>query len=63
MNNKRAREIMESPETINVTYNGEMIYIQNVDDTNDTARVYPLNNPEAEQDVPLRMLKEESTLH
>lgn len=63
MNNQRAREIMESPETINVTYNGEMIYIQNVDDTNDTARVYPLNNPEAEQDVPLRMLKEESTLH
>lgn len=63
MNNKRAREIMESPETINVTYNGEMIYIQNVDETNDTARVYPLNNPEAEQDVPLRMLKEESTLH
>lgn len=63
MNSQRAKEIVESSETINVTYNGEPIYIQNVDENSEMARIYPLNQPEAEQDVPLSTLKEEPRVH
>ncbi len=63
MNRQRAKEIIESPETINVTYHGEPIYIQNINESEETARIYPLSNPENEQDVPIRMLKEETTIH
>ncbi len=63
MNSQRAKEIIESPETIAVTYNEEPIYIQNVDESNETARVSSLNNPEIELDVPIRMLIEESNFH
>jgi small acid-soluble spore protein H (minor) len=58
MNAQRAKEIVESPETIPVTYNGEPIYIQHVDEKNETARIYPLNNPEDEKEVPVHTLKE-----
>lgn len=60
MNSQRAKEIVDSPENITVTYHDEPIYIQNVDETNDTARISALNNPEIELDVPIRMLKEDS---
>lgn len=63
MNTQRAQEIVESPKTINVTYNGEPIYIQNVDTSNQMARIYPISNPENEQEVPVRMLKEETNVH
>lgn len=60
MNKQRARDIVSSPDTVRVTYNGEPIYIQNVDEEQDTARIYPLDQPENEQSVPLNLLKEES---
>lgn len=60
MNAQRAKEIVESPETINVTFNGEPIYIQNVDDKQEVARIFPLNNPENEMDVPITQLKEDT---
>lgn len=53
MNKQRAEEIVASPTMINVTYNGAPIYIQNVDEKNETARIYPLDEPSSEQDVPL----------
>ncbi|MBO8155699.1 MAG: small acid-soluble spore protein H [Bacillaceae bacterium] len=59
MNTQRAREISESPRMINVTYNGEPIFIQHVDEENEMARIYPLNNPQNVQEVPVRSLKEE----
>ncbi|ALC83514.1 MULTISPECIES: small acid-soluble spore protein H [Bacillus] len=58
MNSQRAQEISESPVMANVTYNGIPIYIQHVDESNETARIYPLDNPENEQEVSLRSLKE-----
>ncbi|UFJ43046.1 small acid-soluble spore protein H [Brevibacillus humidisoli] len=59
MNPRRAQEIAASPVMANVTYNGLPIYIQHVDEQNETARIYPLDQPENEQEVPLYSLREE----
>lgn len=58
MNSQRAIEISESPDIQYVTYNGEHIYIQNVDEKNNTARIFPLGNPENEFDVDIDNLRE-----
>lgn len=59
MNKQRAQEIVESPETITVTYQGVPVYIQHVDEKKETARIYPLNQTEKEQEVPLHSLIEQ----
>jgi len=41
-----------------VEYNGVRIYIQHVDEQNETARIYPLDQPEQEMVVPVRTLSE-----
>lgn len=51
MNLQRAKEIAESPVMADVTFNGERIYIQNVDDEEGLARIYPLDNPQDEKQV------------
>lgn len=43
----------------NVSYNGTPIYIQQVNEADETARIYPLDQPENEQEVSLDSLKEE----
>ena len=58
MNKQRAKEIATSPILANVTYNDVPIYIQNVNENNETARIYPLDEPENEQNVPLTNLIE-----
>ena len=58
MNKQRAQEIAASPILANVTYNDVPIYIQNVNENNETARIYPLDEPENEQNVPLTNLIE-----
>ena len=58
MNIQRAQEIANSPDMKHVTYNGTPIYIQHVDPNNETARIYPLNQSENEQVVPLSSLVE-----
>lgn len=58
MNKQRAQEIVNSPEMVRVTYNGVPIFIQNVDENNETARIYPLDEPQNEQEVPLKQLAE-----
>lgn len=58
MNKQRAQEIAESGIMSHVTYEGVPIYIQHVND-NSTARIYPLDQPENEQDVPLNNLRED----
>ena len=58
MNKQRAQEIATSPILANVTYNEVPIYIQNANENNDTARIYPLDEPENEQNVPLTNLIE-----
>ncbi|MBP1154994.1 MULTISPECIES: small acid-soluble spore protein H [unclassified Paenibacillus] len=58
MNKLRASEIASSPVMANVTYEGIPIYIQHVDKQSETARIYPLGQPENEQQVPLNILVE-----
>ena len=58
MDKQRAKEITESPIMVNVTYNGVPIYIQQVDEQNNTAKIYPLDHPENHQQVSLTGLKE-----
>jgi len=58
MNIQRAKEIAQSPAMASVTYEGVPIYIQNVDEDNELARIYPLDQPENEQEVPLNSLVE-----
>ncbi|CAG7652222.1 small acid-soluble spore protein H [Paenibacillus allorhizosphaerae] len=58
MNKQRAAEIAVSPVMANVTLDGIPVYIQHVDETSETARVYPLDEPQNEQDVPLSSLTE-----
>lgn len=58
MNKLRASEIASSPVMANVTYEGIPIYIQHVDEQSEMARIYPLGQPENEQQVPLNSLVE-----
>jgi small acid-soluble spore protein H (minor) len=59
MNKQRAIEITNSPVMINVSYNGIPIYIQHVDEMDETARIYPINQPQNEQQVSLSSLNED----
>lgn len=58
MHAQRAQEIAASPVMANVTCNGVPIYIQHVDDKNETARIYPLDQPDKEEEVALSSLIE-----
>lgn len=58
MNIQRAREIAESGELAKVSFNGIPVYIQHVDDDGDTVRIYPLNDPQNEQNVSVQQLQE-----
>lgn len=58
MNKLRAAEIAASPDMVGVTCDGMPIYIQHVDESGETARIYPLGQPNNERDVPLSSLVE-----
>ncbi|MCA1009164.1 small acid-soluble spore protein H [Halobacillus halophilus] len=58
MNKQRAKEIASSPVMARVAFNNQPIYIQHVDETNGTARIYPINQPENELEVSLNELHE-----
>ncbi|MEH7415922.1 H-type small acid-soluble spore protein [Neobacillus drentensis] len=59
MNVGRAKEILESADMINVTYNGTPVIIQHVDEAAKMARIYTRKDPENEKDVPVLNLIEE----
>lgn len=59
MNVQRAQEIAASPVLADVLCNGMPIYIQHVDENKGTARIYPLDEPENEQEVTLANLNEQ----
>lgn len=59
VNVSRAKEILESAEMHQVTYEGTPVIIQNVDEQTKMARVYFRKNPEEERDVPVLNLIEE----
>ncbi|PYZ91816.1 H-type small acid-soluble spore protein [Salipaludibacillus keqinensis] len=58
MNKQRAEQIAQSPDMKNVMFNGTPIYIQHVDMDTDTARVFPLADPQKEFDVQVTSLIE-----
>ncbi|MBK1811914.1 H-type small acid-soluble spore protein [Clostridium sp. YIM B02505] len=59
MDRRRAEEILSSPDIINVTYKGEQIYIERIDDTKEIAYIHPLNQPTGSEQVPLGSLQEQ----
>jgi small acid-soluble spore protein H (minor) len=61
MNIFRAKEIASSPAMAKVTLNGIPVYIQHVDEETETARVFPLDEPQNEQSVSIRQLIEEGS--
>ncbi len=58
MDKQRAKQIADSPVMANVTYNDTVVYIQHVSEENDTVRIYPLGQPENEQNVSMSRLVE-----
>ncbi|MFA9556325.1 H-type small acid-soluble spore protein [Evansella sp. AB-rgal1] len=56
---KRVQEIIDSPNMINVRYNGIPVYIQEVLPNKETARVFPLDEMGNEQDVDIEGLVED----
>ncbi len=58
MNAGRAKQILESPKEIEVHYRGNPIWIQQVDETGNTARIYSKNEPENEMTVNVTLLDE-----
>jgi small acid-soluble spore protein H (minor) len=56
MDVNQAKEIAASPVMEDVKHNGVPIYIQHVDEARETARIYPLGNPDQELEVPVRSL-------
>ncbi|WP_416147971.1 H-type small acid-soluble spore protein [Salipaludibacillus sp. HK11] len=59
MDHKRAKEIIESPNMINVSYHGFPVYIEEVDDGTQTAVIFPLDEMDHQQKVDLEGLIEE----
>ncbi|WP_026580801.1 small acid-soluble spore protein H [Bacillus sp. J33] len=59
MNAQRAQEIASSSIMANVTYNGENIYIEHVDQQNGTATIHSLNDPNNKQSVSVTSLQEQ----
>jgi small acid-soluble spore protein H (minor) len=59
MDAKRAQEISSSAAMANVTYNGQSIYIEHVDQQNGTATIHPLDAPNNKQSVPVSSLEEQ----
>jgi small acid-soluble spore protein H (minor) len=58
MNRARAVEITDSRDMVDVTYNGRLIYIEDINPTKDTASIHYLNQPGFSQEVQLTQLTE-----
>ncbi|MFC4078199.1 H-type small acid-soluble spore protein [Salinithrix halophila] len=54
----RARQILESPEKVEVHYREVPIWIQNVNDETETARIYTDDEPDRELVVSVQELHE-----
>ncbi|RKL67851.1 H-type small acid-soluble spore protein [Salipaludibacillus neizhouensis] len=59
MDNHRIKEIIESPVMINVSYHGIPVYIEEVNEANNTATIFPLDEMDHSQEVDLSGLVEE----
>ncbi|MGP4042377.1 H-type small acid-soluble spore protein [Gracilibacillus sp. D59] len=58
MDAQRAQEILDSPDMRNVTYNGNNVYIEHVDQGTGHCTVHPIENPEQKYMVTVEQLQE-----
>lgn len=59
MDRKRAEEIIASPVMIDVMCNGNMVYIDSINEHRETANVYPIDHPDMKHEVPIINLVEQ----
>jgi small acid-soluble spore protein H (minor) len=59
MNAQRAQEIASSPVMANVSYNGKNVYIEHVDQQNETATIHFLDEPNNKQSVSVNSITEQ----
>ena len=59
MNTDRAKEIVSSPDMVNVLYNNARVYMESVNDSNQTCAVHFLDDPGKKLNVPLSGLSEQ----
>lgn len=58
LDSKRVKEILQSDAMIQVNYNGIPVYIQEVDEEKQMAKVFPLDNMDHVQHVDIEGLHE-----
>lgn len=58
MKNKRAKEIVDSPDMIKVTYNGIPVYIEDVNEDNNIAKIRFLDTSNKIDEVSITNLEE-----
>ena len=58
MDIRRAKQIFDSTKEVEVHYQRKPVWIQNVDESSQTARIYPLDNPDNEMTVSVHQLEE-----
>jgi small acid-soluble spore protein H (minor) len=58
MDNQRAKEIISSPNMIDVTYNGKNIYMESLNESDQCCIIHFVNQPVTKLNVPLTDLKE-----
>ncbi len=58
MDIKRAKEITTLPDMVDVTYNGDLIYIENVNPDKNTASIHALDHPSNSREVHVTQLVE-----
>lgn len=59
MDVNRAEEILRSPDNITVTFQGDPVWIQSVNDVTQIANVYTIGNKKEEKMVPVSELQEQ----
>ncbi|MBU9714021.1 H-type small acid-soluble spore protein [Evansella tamaricis] len=59
MDSQRIQEIVDSPVMVNVSYHGIPVYIQEVYPDKETAKIFPLDAMNHEQEVDIKGLLEE----
>mgnify|MGYP001426005007 CR=1 FL=1 len=58
MDSERVKEILQSTAMVQVGYNGIPVYIEEIDEVNKTAKVFPLDNMDHVQYVDIEGLHE-----
>lgn len=58
MDSQRAQEISNSKNMISVSYKGDPVYIEHVDQSNGHVTIHPLDDPTSKQSVDVTQLLE-----